>query len=250
MLERLNEWGFALGQLLEGQLVRGSAAAILVVFVAGLVTSLTPCVYPMYPVMVPYILGAAEGSRRKAFLLSTVYVLGLALVYTSLGIAAALLGKTFGRMTDTPWVPGIFGVIIVLFGLEMLDVFTLRLPSFLTGIQSAGTLRGGYPGALLLGIAAGFVAAPCTAPVLGVLLTYVAAQHQVVWGGLLTFVFSLGMGFLLLLLGAFAGLIGSMPKPGRWMVAIKIAMGIVMVAIGAAFVWIAISRLLGRGSVA
>jgi thiol:disulfide interchange protein DsbD len=247
MLERLNEWGFALGQLLQGQLERGSAAAILVVFLAGLVTSLTPCVYPMYPVMVPYIWGAAEGNRRKAFLLSSVYVLGLALVYTSLGIAAALLGKTFGRMTDTPWVPGIFGVIIVLFGLEMLDVFTLRLPSFLTGIQSAGTLRGGYLGALLLGVAAGFVAAPCTAPVLGVLLTYVAAQHQVVWGGLLTFVFSLGMGFLLLLLGAFAGLIGSMPKPGRWMVAIKIAMGIVMVAIGAAFVWIAISRLLGRG---
>jgi thiol:disulfide interchange protein DsbD len=247
MLERLNEWGFALGQVLEGQLDRGSAVAILVVFVAGLVTSLTPCVYPMYPVMVPYILGAAEGNRKKALALSVVYVLGLALVYTVLGVTAALLGKTFGKMTDTPWIPAIFGLLIVLFGLEMLDVFTIRLPAFLTGIQSAGTLRGGYIGAMLLGIAAGFVAAPCTAPVLGVLLTYVAAQHRVVWGGLLTFVFSIGMGFLLLLLGAFAGMIGGMPKPGRWMVVVKNVMGVAMIVIGAAFVWIAVSRFIGRG---
>ena len=250
MLERLNEWGFALGQLLEGQLHRGSAAAILVVFAAGLVTSLTPCVYPMYPIMVPYILGAAQGNRRRAFALSSVYVLGLAAIYTALGVAAALLGKTFGRMTDTPWVPLVFGLLIVLFGLEMLDVFTLRLPSFLAGIQSAGTLRGGYLGALLLGIAAGFVAAPCTAPVLGVLLTYVAAQHQVVWGGLLTFVFSLGMGSLLLALGASAGLLSSLPKPGRWMVTVKIVMGVLMIAIGVGFVWVAIVRLVGRGGAA
>ncbi len=247
MLDRLNEWGYALGQILQGQLERGSAVAIAVVFAAGLVTSLTPCVYPMYPVMVPYILGAAEGNRRKAFTLSAVYVFGLALIYTALGVTAALLGKTFGKMTDTPWVPGIFGLLIVLFGLEMLGVFTLRLPSFLSGLQSAGTLRGGYVGAMLLGIAAGFVAAPCTAPVLGVLLTYVAARHQVAWGGLLTFTFSVGMGFLLLLLGVFAGLLGSMPKPGRWMVVVKNVMGVLMIVIGAGFVWVAVSRLVGRG---
>jgi thiol:disulfide interchange protein DsbD len=250
MLERLNEWGFALGQVLKGQLDEGSALAIVVVFAAGLVTSLTPCVYPMYPVMVPYILGAAQGNRKRAFGLSVVYVLGLALIYTSLGVAAALLGKTFGKMTDTPWIPLVFGLLIVAFGLEMLGLFTIRLPSFLTGIQSAGTLRGGYAGALLLGIAAGFVAAPCTAPVLGVLLTYVAAQHKVVWGGLLTFVFSIGMGFLLLLLGVFAGMLSSMPKPGRWMVVVKNVMGVLMIVIGASFVWIAVSRFVGRAGAA
>jgi thiol:disulfide interchange protein DsbD len=249
MIERLNEWGYALGQVLEGQLASGSMASVFVVFVAGLVTSLTPCVYPMYPVMVPYIWGAAEGSRRRAFLLSSVYVLGLALVYTTLGVTAAALGKNFSKLTDTPWLPLLFGILIVLFGLEMLDVFTLRLPSSLMRIQQAGTLRGGYLGALLLGIAAGFVAAPCTAPVLGVLLTYVAAQHEIVRGALLTFVFSVGMGFLLLLLGVFAGLLGSLPKPGRWMVAIKTVMGAVMVLIGAGFVWVAVTRFLHRGVV-
>jgi thiol:disulfide interchange protein DsbD len=86
--------------------------------------------------------------------------------------------------------------------------------------------------------------------VLGVLLTYVAAQHRVVWGGLLTFVFSVGMGSLLLVLGVFAGLLGSLPKPGRWMVTVKIAMGALMVLIGAGFVWVAISRLIGRGGAA
>ena len=247
MLERLNEWQYALGQVLNGQLGHGSAAAIFVAFAAGFVASLTPCVYPMYPVMVPYILGAAQGNRKKAFALSVVYVLGLAAIYTSLGITAALLGKTFGGTAQSPWASLVFGILIVLFGLGMLDVFTLRLPSFLTSIQSAGALRGGYLGALLLGVAAAFVAAPCTGPVLGVLLSYVAKQHQVAWGGLLTFVFSLGMGFLLLLLGVFAGLVGSMPKPGRWMAVVKIVMGVVMILIGAYFVWVAVSRFIGSG---
>lgn len=250
MIERLNEWGYALGQVLQGQLDAGSFAAVFVVFAAGLVTSLTPCVYPMYPVMVPYIWGAAEGNRRRALGLSGVYVLGLSAVYTALGVTAAALGKNFSRLTDTPWLPLIFGILIVAFGLEMLDVFTLRLPAFLTRIQSAGTLRGGYLGALLLGIAAGFVAAPCTAPVLGVLLTYVAAKHQIVWGAALTFIFSLGMGFLLLLLGVSAGLVGSMPRPGRWMVVIKNAMGVAMIVVGAGFIWVAVSAFLRRGGAA
>ncbi len=247
MIERLNEWGYALGQVLQGQLDSGSFAAVLIVFVAGLVTSLTPCVYPMYPVMVPYIWGAAEGNRRRALALSSVYVLGLAAVYTTLGVTAAAFGKNFSKLTDTPWLPLVFGLLIVAFGLEMLDVFTIRLPAGLMRIQAAGTLRGGYLGALLLGIAAGFVAAPCTAPVLGVLLTYVAVRHEILWGAVLTFVFALGMGFLLLVLGAFTGLLGSMPKPGRWMVAIKTVMGALMILVGAGFVWIAVSRFLHRG---
>lgn len=247
-MEQLNEWGYALSQLLQGQLQRGSVAAVVVVFAAGVLTSLTPCVYPMYPVMVPFIWGAASGSRRRAFSLSLVYVSGLAVIYASLGVLAALLGKTFGQFTRTPLVYGAVGLVIVAFGLEMLDLYTLRLPAFLTGIQTAGAKRGGYLGALLLGVAAGFIAAPCTAPVLAVILTYVAAGQQVVWGGFLLLIFAVGMGLLLLILGIFAGFIVSLPKPGPWMDWIKKGFGVLMVGIGGWFLWIAARLLLARAS--
>ncbi len=246
-MERLNEWGYALGQLLQGELQRGSVVALVVVFAAGVLTSLTPCVYPMYPVMVPYIWGAASGNRRRAIGLSATYVSGLAVIYASLGVVAALLGKTFGQFTRNPWVFAAVGLLILLFGIEMLDIYTLRLPTFLTGIQSAGVRRGGYFGALLLGVAAGFIAAPCTAPVLAVILTYVAAGQRPVWGGFLLLVFAIGMGLLLLLLGVFAGLVGSLPKPGRWMDWVKKGFGVVMVLIGGYFLWMAVRLWLARG---
>jgi len=99
VIDRLNEWGYALSQTLQGQLDAGSLSAVFVVFAAGVLTSFTPCVYPMIPVTVTYIGGAAAGNRRRAVALSTTYVLGLAIVYAGLGVAAALLGKIpLGRL--------------------------------------------------------------------------------------------------------------------------------------------------------
>ena len=98
----------------------------------------------------------------------------MALVYAALGVVTASLGKTFGRFTYSPWTYGAVGLLIILFGVLMLDVLTVPVPRFFTGVQTAGVRKGGYGGALLIGLAAGFVAAPCTAPVLGLLLVYVA----------------------------------------------------------------------------
>jgi thiol:disulfide interchange protein DsbD len=234
-LERVNEWGYALSETLQGQLEAGSMAALAVVFAAGVLTSFTPCVYPMIPVTVTFIGGAAAGRRSRAINLSLVYVLGMALVYTALGVITAVLGKTFGRFTYNPWIYGGVGLLIVLFGVLMLDVLTVPVPQFFGGVQSAGARKGGYGGALLIGLAAGFVAAPCTAPVLGLLLVYVARTRDVLWGGTLLFVFALGLGMLLLLVGIFSGLLTNLPRAGPWMKWIKIVFGVGMLLVGGWF---------------
>lgn len=237
LLERINEWQYALGQTVQGQLEAGSLAAIFVVFAAGVLTSFTPCVYPMIPVTVTYIGTAAAGSRRRAVTLSTIYVLGMALVYAGLGVITALIGQTFGQFTRTWWIHGSVGLLIVLFGLAMLGVINIPVPGFAGRVQTHGTKQGGPLGALLMGVAAGFVAAPCTAPVLGLLLVYVADTRDVAWGGTLLLVFALGLGFLLMLLGIFSGLLSSLPKAGVWMDRIKIGFGAAMLLVGAWFLY-------------
>ncbi len=236
----LNEWGYGLGRLLEAQLQSRSPVSILIVFAAGIVTSFTPCVYPMIPVTVSYMGGAAGGNRRRAVTLSVVYVAGLALVYTALGVAAALLGKVFGQFTRSPWVYGGVGLLVLFFGLGMLDIYTIRVPTVFTGVQTKGARTGGLLGALLMGMAAGFVAAPCTAPVLGVLLTYVATTRDVAWGGALLLVFSLGLGLLLMVLGIFSGTLAGLPRAGSWMDRIKKGFGVAMILVGLFFLWQAV----------
>jgi cytochrome c-type biogenesis protein len=244
-IDRINAWGYALSQTLQGQLQAGSVAAIAVVFAAGVLTSLTPCVYPMIPVTVTYIGGAAGGNRRRAVALSVTYVLALAVMYAALGVVAAMLGKIFGDFTRTPWIFAAVGIVIAVLGLAMLDVLTI--PILMASLQGKGARRGGFAGAALMGVAAGFVAAPCTAPVLGLLLAYVGQTRNVVWGGTLLFVFALGLGLLLMLLGIFSGLLTSLPRAGAWMDRIKKGFGVLMLIIGAWFLWHAAAMWMARG---
>jgi cytochrome c-type biogenesis protein len=234
MLETINGWNYALGQALESHMATGSLMAVLVVFGAGVLTSLTPCVYPVIPVTVTYIGGAAAGNRRRAVTLSLTYVAGLSLVYAGLGVLAAMLGKMFGTFTQSPWVYGGVGVVIVVFGLGMLDLF--QFPSWLGGVQAKGASRGGYLGAFFIGATAAFVTAPCSAPVLGTLLLTVAKSQNVVWGSFLLLVFALGLSLLLLFLGIFSGSLSSLPKPGSWMNWIKKGFGVIMILIGGWFI--------------
>jgi cytochrome c-type biogenesis protein len=249
-LDRINEWGYQLGQILQGQLDAGSLAAIFVVFAAGVLTSFTPCVYPMIPVTVTYIGTAAQGSRRRAFILSAVYVLGLALVYASLGVVVAMLGKTFGSFTHNPWIYGGVGLLLLLFATLMMGWVTIPVPGFAGRMQSEGTRRGGLLGALLIGLASGFVAAPCTAPVLATLLVYVARTRDVVWGGFLLLVFALGLGLLLMVLGIFSGMLSAIPKAGAWMSRIKVVFAIGMILVAGYFLYQAASMLFAAGGAA
>ncbi len=199
-------------------------------FAGGLAASLTPCVYPLLPVIASYVGSSSLGSstRKTAFLLSLAYVLGLAVVYSGLGIAAALTGMLFGSIGANPWVQIAVANVFILLGLNMMDAIPLP---FLSGRSAGDSGKKGITGAFLLGAASGLVASPCTAPVLGVVLTYVATTQNVLWGFVLLFSFSLGFGMLLLAVGTFSGVAAALPKPGNWMVYLKKSLGLAMIVL-------------------
>ncbi len=211
-----------------------SVLAFLLAYLAGVMVSFTPCIYPVIPITVAYIGTQSRGSKMRGFLLSIFYVLGTALTYTVLGLMAALSGSLFGNIQTSPWTFFIVANICILMGLSMLDVFMVQMPAFLMNLQPSGEQKG-LAGSLLLGLASGLILGPCTAPVLGVLLTFVAARQNLIFGTSLLFVFALGMGTLLVLVGTFAGLVANLPKSGNWMIRVKRAFGWLMIALGEYF---------------
>jgi thiol:disulfide interchange protein DsbD len=215
----------------ETYLQTSALLAFLAVYLGGILVSFTPCVYPVIPLTVAYVGGRCDGSRSRGFFLSLVYVLGMAVTYTAIGGFAALTGHLFGQVQTNPWVYITVAAIVTLLGLSMLDVFEIPVPNFLSRLQpKAG--RKGYIGCFLVGMTSGFIMGPCSAPVLFVLLGYVAAKQSLFYGMGLLFVFSLGMGTLLILLGTFAGLLASLPRAGAWMVRVKRLFGWLMLLIG------------------
>jgi cytochrome c-type biogenesis protein len=210
--------------------------AFFAAFLAGIMTSLTPCVYPMIPITAAFIGGSTKGGgRARSFVMSVFYVLGLSLMYTALGAAAALTGSIFGRFASSPIVNMILANVFILLSLGMLDAINIPIPGFLANI-GANNKRGGYFGSFLLGMTTGFVATPCTAPVVLAILTLVAKRQNVAYGTALLFAFSLGMSVLLVIVGIFAGTLAALPKSGEWMVKIKHIFGWLMIACAEYFI--------------
>jgi thiol:disulfide interchange protein DsbD len=222
-------------------------------FAAGILAGLSPCVYLMIPIVSAYVGGRSVGerttcehcspvadiesvvagaagkrTRARAFLLSLSYVVGMAAVYSLLGMIAALTGGLFGSISTSPWALLIVANVLILFALNMLEV--IPFPAWFQ-VRSRKPAGGGVVGAVLIGAASGLVASPCTSPVLFALLTYVATSQSVVYGGALLFVFSLGMGILLIVAGTFSGLAAALPKPGRWMTGVKKVLGLLMLGL-------------------
>ncbi|HET7789800.1 MAG TPA: cytochrome c biogenesis protein CcdA [Gemmatimonadales bacterium] len=206
-------------------------SALATLFAAGVVTSLTPCIYPMIPITAGVLAGTAGGGapRRRVVTLTLTYVSGLALFYALLGLLAGLSGTLFGTVSANPWARFATGNLLLLFGLAMLDVFPVAMPQRL--LAWAGGLGGGsYPAVFLLGATSGIVAAPCGAPAFGVVLTWVATTHSAVWGFIYLFVFSLGMMVLLVGVGLFSGAAARLPRPGPWLAWVKRGAGLIMLA--------------------
>jgi thiol:disulfide interchange protein DsbD len=191
------------------------------VFAAGVLVSFTPCVYPVIPLTLGYIGARSVGSRWKGFFLSLVYVLGLATTYAVLGAIASLSGKLFGTIGSSPISYFIVGNICVFLGLAMLDV--IRIPQFSfapsSGLSASG--KKGYLGVYVVGLFSGLIVGPCTAPVLAAILLYVGTKQNILYGFSLLFTFGYGVGFFLILLGTFTGLLTSIPKSGEWLERIK-----------------------------
>jgi cytochrome c-type biogenesis protein len=205
--------------------------AFVTLFGAGVLTSLTPCIYPMIPITAGVISGTAgrSASRWRTLGLTLTYVSGLALLYAILGLLAGLSGTLFGTISANPWARFAIGNLLLVFGLAMLDVFPLSAPGRLTAW--AGSLGGGsYPAVFLLGATSGIVAAPCGAPAFAAVLTWVATTQSAVLGFVYLFVFSIGMTALLVVVGLSSGTMARLPRSGTWMVWIKRIAGVVMIA--------------------
>ena len=220
---------FALSAGLDTTLRDRPLVALPILFVAGLATSLTPCVYPMIPITAGILggAGAQARSRARTLTLTLTYVTGLALVYSSLGLLAGLTGSLFGTVSSNPWAYFVMGNLLLLFGLALLDVFTFRAPGPL--LAWAGRVSGGsLGGVFLLGATSGLVAAPCGAPAFAAVLTFVGATRSGLLGFLYLFTFSLGMTALLVAIGLSSGLLGALPRSGPWLVWLKRAGGVLL----------------------
>lgn len=198
--------------------------ALPLLFAGGVLTSLTPCVYPMIPITIAIVGGQSAGAsvpRFRPLFLSLTYAIGLALVYSVLGLFAGLTGTLFGTVSTNPWLYFAMANLLVVAGLAMLDVIPLRVPSAILARAHATGKAGTFSGALAIGAMSGLVAAPCSAPVMASVLTWVATTKSAVLGFIYLFTFSLGMCTLLIVLGASSGVLARLPRSGVWMVWIK-----------------------------
>ena len=223
---------------LTGNLSGSPVLALLTLFGAGVLTSLTPCVYPMIPITASVISGTARNdqSKLRTISLTLAYVVGLALVYAILGAIAGLSGTMFGTVSANPWALLFIGNLLLLFGLVMLDVLPVPIPRRL--LEYAGKQGGGSYGAVfLLGATSGVVAAPCGAPAFAVVLTWVAATGAGLMGFVYLFVFSLGMTTLLVVVGLFSGTLAALPRSGMWMVWIKRLAAVIMFGMAQYYFW-------------
>ncbi|MDP2313746.1 MAG: protein-disulfide reductase DsbD family protein [Pseudomonadota bacterium] len=203
---------------------QGVGALVLLCFLAGIGVSFTPCVLPMVPITMGLIGAKGAGSRAQAILLSATYVLGLAAVYTALGVFAGVTGMLFGSWLQSPVIVFTIAGFFVVMGFSMFGFFDVGVPSFLAS-RVQGKAGGGYAGALGLGVVGAILAGPCSGPVVASILALIGTEGDLPLGASLMFAFSLGMGMIFLVTGAASGWL---PSRGAWMVTVKKGFGIVL----------------------
>jgi thiol:disulfide interchange protein DsbD len=212
---------------------RGLLVGLLLVFVWGLGLNLTPCIYPMIPLTVGYFGAQAKGRMSSRLWLAFLYFLGIAIMYSTLGVVAAATGGLFGAALQSPIVLIVVAAILVALALSMFGVWEIRLPTFL--MRAGGGARQGSLGALVMGLTVGIVAAPCIGAVVAALLIYVAEMGDLFLGFWLFFVLSCGLGLPFMVLAIFSSSISSLPKSGEWMSWVKRLFGIVLVIMAVYF---------------
>lgn len=218
-----------LSERLTNALNRGSLVALLLVFVGGILLSFTPCVYPIIPITIGYIGARAQGKPLRGLSLSLAFVLGIAVVYSALGVFSAATGTLFGSISGSSVVRFFVVAVFVIMGFSMLGAFDISLPASWQGKLQSGQ-RKGLGGAFVIGMVSSLVIAPCVGPVLVALLTWVAQSGSILLGFVYLFVLSLGLGMLFLVIGTLSGALTALPQAGAWMEAIKKFFGILLFA--------------------
>jgi len=204
-----------------------------IIFFGGLALNLTPCVYPLIPITISFF-GGRETSRGRTFWMALAYVLGIAVTYSILGVAAALGGGLFGALLTNPWVLIGIAVLLIALSLSMFGVYEFRLP---TGLMTAASQsKAGIFGSFFMGLTLGIVAAPCVGPFVIGLLTYVAAQQNVVLGFTMFFTLAMGLGIPYLFLAMYSSKISALPRSGTWMIGVRVIFGFILIAMAIYFV--------------
>ncbi|MFN2637822.1 MAG: cytochrome c biogenesis protein CcdA [Gemmatimonadaceae bacterium] len=220
---------------ISAQLSSSPLVALPILFLAGVLTSLTPCIYPMIPITAAIVGGSSVGSaprpHSRTVALTLAYVLGLATAYSALGLFAGLSGTLFGSVSTNPWLYFAMANLLVLAALAMVDVIHVRVPSALLARAASAGGGGSVAGAVVMGSVSGLVAAPCSAPVMAAVLTWVTATKSGVLGFIYLFVFSLGMCTLLVFVGLFSGTLARLPRAGEWMVWVKRIFALIMLGV-------------------
>ncbi len=230
----------------ERALARGAFAAVVASYGFGVLTSLTPCVYPMIAITVS-IFGAREApTRLQGTLLSLTFVTGIVCLFTPLGVISALMGKGFGSALGNPLVVAAIALVFLSLAASLFGAFELALPPALNN-RLAGLGGTGFGGAFLLGLLCGVVAAPCVGPFLFSLLGWIATTRNLGLGSAAMASYGLGLGTLFFVVGAFAV---NLPKAGAWMMGIKWLGGVALAYLALAYVRDALPRELIRGMVA
>jgi thiol:disulfide interchange protein DsbD len=209
-------------------------AALAAVYAGGVLTSLTPCLYPMIPVTVSIVggsAGAGAGGRTRRMSLALTYVIGLAAAYAGLGLLAGLTGTLFGAVSTNPWLLFAMANVMLFAAMMMADVIPVPIPARLRDRAATMGEGGRYAGVLTMGVVSGLVAAPCGAPVMAAVLTWVSATGSAWLGFLYLFVFSLGMSSLLLAFAFVADTSLRLPRAGPWMLWVKRAFAVILLGV-------------------
>ena len=212
---------------------KGLPYALIAFFLFGLALNLTPCVYPVVPITVGFFVAQGEQRKRAMFQLASYYVLGIAMIFSVLGLISGLAGKQWGFLFQHPWFIIIISIVILCMAASMFGAFEIAVPTFL--MTRLGQSRRGAIGSFLMGLTVGVVIAPCTAGIIIGLVGIVAKLGIVVKGALLFFAMGLGLGLPYLFLATFSGLLKQLPRSGMWMVWIQKVFGIVLVGVAIYF---------------
>jgi thiol:disulfide interchange protein DsbD len=212
----------------------GFVLGFLIVFLGGLALNLTPCVYPLVGVTLAYFGNQGGGGTRRVLILASLYVAGIALMFSAVGTAAALSGGLFGAALESPYVLAAIAAVMLLLAASSFGWFTLQAPRWM--LQRAGAARPGYMGSLAMGLGMGVVAAPCIGPFVLGLLIVVEHSGDALLGFAAFFVLALGMGLPYIVLALAVGNIRSLPRSGEWLAWIEHLFGFVLIGLALYFI--------------
>jgi len=214
----------------------GLILTLLGVFLGGIALNLTPCVYPLIPITASYFGGRSETGERHGYLVlhGLLYILGLSVMNSALGITAAFTGRLMGSFLQHPAVLIFVSSVLLLMALNFFGLWELRLPGFMSSAVSKS--HRGYAQSLFMGLTLGIVAAPCIGPFIIGLLTMVAQRGDPLYGFLIFFTLSIGLGLPLFVLSIFAGSLNKLPRSGEWLIWIRTLFGWIMLAMAVYFI--------------